>query len=105
MNLDAIYNVAGGNAGLAKAIRESGRAEEIQVITHETNHITIPLIRDGLVHYAISQNPIDLLSTALKLVGYLPDGLTKELHLVDFGVYTKSNLPSYSAMTMRPPRS
>jgi ABC-type sugar transport system substrate-binding protein len=67
--LDAIYNVAGGNLGLAQAIRESGRADSIEVMTYETNHITAPLIREGIVHYAISQTPADLLRAAMTLAG------------------------------------
>jgi LacI family transcriptional regulator len=98
--LDAIYNVAGGNLGLAQAIRESGRVGAIEVMTHETNHITAPLIREGIVHYAISQNPADLLRTAMTLAGQGAKAGLKELHLVDFGVYTSFNLPSYSVASM-----
>jgi LacI family transcriptional regulator len=98
--LDAIYNVAGGNLGLAQAIRESGRAGAIEVMTHETNYITAPLIREGIVHYSISQNPAELLRTAMTLAGQEANAGMKELHLVDFGVYTSFNLPSYSATAM-----
>ena len=96
-NIDAIYNVAGGNLGLAQAIRECGRVGAIEVMAHETNHITAPLIREGIVHYAISQNPAQLLRTAVALAGKGSMVGMKELHLVDFGVYTSFNLPSYSA--------
>jgi LacI family transcriptional regulator len=96
-NLDAIYNVAGGNLGLAQAVRESGRAGAIEVMTHETNHITAPLIREGIVQYAISQNPFDLLRQAVTLTDQ-GAASPKELHLVDFGVYTSFNLPSYSVV-------
>jgi LacI family transcriptional regulator len=95
-DIDAIYNVAGGNAGLAKALTESGRSPSIHVITHEVNHITVPLIRAGTVHYAIAQIPLDLLVKAVDLaVGQTPFG-RKELHLVDFAVYTRFNIPQFA---------
>ena len=39
-DLDAIYNVAGGNAGLAMAVTESGRAGEKCWITKRNHHGT-----------------------------------------------------------------
>ncbi len=94
--LDAIYNVAGGNAGLARAITESGRAEAIHVVTHEANHITVPLVRNGIVQYLIAQDPAELLRTAMDLSKRRSVSQTKELHFIDFGVYTQFNLPGYS---------
>jgi LacI family transcriptional regulator len=94
--LDAIYNVAGGNLGLARAVRESGRADQIRIVTHEANHITVPLIRSGLIDYVIAQDPLQLLTQAMALAR--TDGRTKEVHLLDFGLYTKFNLPSYGTM-------
>jgi LacI family transcriptional regulator len=94
-DLDAIYNVAGGNVGLCRAINECGRAEPIYVVTHEANHVTVPLIRDGLIHYAIAQNPLDLMTRVVALLrGDATDARTG-VSLADFGVYTKFNLPAF----------
>lgn len=110
-NIGALYNVAGGNVGLTTALSESGRAHEIYVVTHEANHVTTPLIREGLIHCAISQSPLDLMTAAVALGDSRSDSPSNEVMLVDFGVYTKFNLPSYavwglpshpSRSTMRP---
>jgi LacI family transcriptional regulator len=93
--LDAIYNVAGGNLGLAQAVRESGRSDKIYVMTHEANHITAPLVRSGIVQYVIAQSPTDLLDRAMALVQRRRTADFEELHFVDFGVYTKFNLPHF----------
>ena len=92
-DLDAIYNVAGGNAGLAQAVAESPRARAIHVITHETNHITVPLLRRGGLHYAIAQHPGDLLA---RTAAFAAQGGPKELNVVDFAVYTPFNIPYFA---------
>lgn len=43
----AVYNVAGGNLGLASALEELGHANDVIVVTHEANRITIPLLKKG----------------------------------------------------------
>ena len=43
----AVYNVAGGNLGLASALEELGHANDVNVVTHEANRITIPLLKKG----------------------------------------------------------
>lgn len=93
-DIDAIYNVAGGNAGLARAVAESPRRRAIHVITHETNHITVPLLRRGDLHYAIAQHPGDLLARAAWRAEH--QGAAKELNFVDFAVYTQFNIPEFS---------
>ena len=75
---------------------ESGYAEKIHVMTHEANQITTPLIREGVVQYVISQNPLELLGKAMELAALRPGSGFKERHLIDFGVYTNFNLPNYS---------
>ena len=94
--LDAIYNVAGGNAGLARAIVESDRADNLHVVTHEANSITVPLVRDGIVQYLISLDPAELLRTAVDLIERRAISRTKELYLINFGVYTRFNPPDYN---------
>lgn len=94
-DLSAIYNVGGGNAGLARAITEQGRAGDIHVIAHEANHITSPLVRDGLIDFVIAQNPLDLLKTLMKLIDSDNTAGSNELHLIDFGIYTRFNLPTF----------
>lgn len=96
-DLDAIYNVAGGNAGLARAVQEAGRAGEMLIITHEANRITAPLLREGVIHYLIAQHPADLLDGAIRAASEPTPRPGNGINLLDFGVYTKFNVPSYAS--------
>ena len=44
----------------------------------------------------ISQNPKELLERALEIAAIPAGEFVKEIHFVDFGVYTRFNLPRYS---------
>jgi LacI family transcriptional regulator len=92
-DLGAIYNVGGGNIGLARALREDGRGRTIFVVTHETNHITIPLAREGLIHFLISQNTQKVLQLALRLAAPTSASGLTSIELLDFCVFTRFNLP------------
>jgi LacI family transcriptional regulator len=95
-DLDAIYNVAGGNTGLARALQESGRTGAIRVISHEANHVTVPLVRAGILQFVLAQDPHALLAKIAELLS-APRGMpAKERHHVDFGLHTRFNLPGYS---------
>lgn len=89
-DLDGIYNVAGGNDGLVEAIAEWGLSDRVTVVCHETNDITVPLIRCGALHFLISQNASTLLQTALDLARQESGAQHK---LIDFQICTPFNLP------------
>jgi LacI family transcriptional regulator len=55
-DIAGIYNVAGGNFGLAKAIDEAQLAQRPLYIAHEVNEITAPLLRTGVIDFLITQN-------------------------------------------------
>ena len=55
-DIAGIYNVAGGNSGLAKAIDEAQLAQRPLYIAHEVNEITEPLLRTGVIDFLITQN-------------------------------------------------
>lgn len=93
-DLQAIYNVGGGNVGLARALVEDGRAGTVFVVTHETNHITIPLTREGTLHFLIGQNTRDMLQTAMHLAVNSNAAMTDSASLLDFFVFTRFNLPA-----------
>lgn len=90
--LGAIYNVGGGNAGMADALRVAGRASDMLVIGHEVNPVTVPLLQSGAMDFAIAANPSDLLDVALRAAAV---GAGAAPALVDFGVYTRFNLPTF----------
>ncbi len=93
-DLAAIYNVAGGNAGLAAALDAEGRANSILVITHETNAITLPLIRRGLVNFLVAQSPYALLNTALQVTRHEVASRRTDQHLLDFTIHSPFNIPT-----------
>jgi LacI family transcriptional regulator len=98
-DLDALYNVAGGNAGLAAALDETGLADRIFVITHETNTITVPLMRRGLINLLIGQSPFLLLETAVRAAQGFEAPSGGEYRLLDFSIHTPFNIPTVNALT------
>ena len=67
-DLRAIYNVAGGNAGLAAALDEFDSPVRPIVVTHEINKVTENLIMNEKIDYILSQDmPRLLLETVDKL--------------------------------------
>lgn len=93
--LGAIYNVGGGNIGLTQAIAEAGKAGDILLVAHEVNGVTVPLLREGRIDYAIASDPSALLHRALELAASDPSTPPREALLFDFGVYTRFNIPQF----------
>lgn len=98
-DLDAVYNVAGGNAGLAAALREaarSGRRARLPtVLAHEANHITEPLLREGIIDYVLAQDTTAMVREALRLATAPSLAGERPIHHLDVGVYTRFNLPGF----------
>ncbi len=94
--LGAIYNVGGGNGGMVDALKAAGRAADILVVGHEVNPVTAPLLRSGAMDFAIAGVPRDLLSAALRMAAGTEQGTGKDVQHLDFGVYTRFNLPSFA---------
>jgi LacI family transcriptional regulator len=95
----ALYNVSGGNDGLAEAVAEVGRTQDVLVVIHEVNDITVPLLRAGKVNFLISQDPRDLLTEAVKQIDLLRSQRVNEV-LVDFSVHTAFNIPTYGHLPL-----
>jgi len=93
--LGAIYNVAGGNLGLLEALRETGRGSDLMIVGHEVNHITQPILQEGIIDFVIAQSPTELLSTAMLQARQLKAQRDSDQSLIDFGVFTRFNLPAY----------
>ncbi|WP_118180076.1 LacI family DNA-binding transcriptional regulator [Paraburkholderia phosphatilytica] len=73
--LDGIYNVAGGNEGLAAALREKHLAGKTLYVTHEVNRVTEPLLRSDVIDYLLTQDLKLLLKTAVENLTAVSDGL------------------------------
>lgn len=94
-DLGAIYNVAGGNLGLARALEERGLAGRILLVTHEANHITVPLLQSGAIKFVIAQNPTEILQHATQAA--LSADPPKAPVFVNFGIHTAYNIPDYGS--------
>ena len=55
--LAGVYNIGGGNRGIARALEEAGRAREVTFIGHELTEFTRRLLVTGTVDAIIDQNP------------------------------------------------
>lgn len=92
-DLAAIYNVGGGNLGLAQALRDAGRAGAVLVVAHEVNRNTMPLAEEGVVQFLIGQDTAAMLDRALAVAtapALAPDDVVSH---VPCAVYTRFNLP------------
>ena len=92
--LDGIYNVAGGNEGLAAALRERGLAGRTLYVTHEVNAVTEPLLRADVIDYLLSQDLRLLLRTAVEQMRNAVAGGTPPAQaLVPIETYSRYSLP------------
>lgn len=92
--LGAIYNVGGGNTGVAEALRQSGRHRDVLLVGHEVNAVTTPLLKDGAMDYAIAADVDAILGEALQLASAEDTSSLRETILLNFSVYTRFNLPA-----------
>ena len=65
------------------------------VVVHEITDIHVPLLRAGKINFLLSQDPRDLLTEAVRQIDLLRMHRSASEVLVDFGVYTAFNMPSY----------
>ncbi|HDS1733257.1 LacI family DNA-binding transcriptional regulator [Pseudomonas sp. BP8] len=54
--LDGIYNAAGGNKGLADALKKHGLDGKTIFVAHEINSVTEPLIKSGVIDYTLTKD-------------------------------------------------
>jgi LacI family transcriptional regulator len=92
-NIAGIYNVAGGNRGLARALGELQRAHRPVYITHELNGVTEPLLRTRQIDYLIVQNLDEMVRRATEFMREIPgdDRQSHELEGIPFRLLTPFN--------------
>ncbi len=56
-DLKGIYITGGGVDGVARALTESGKEKDTVVICHDLTPVSTRLIKEGVVNYAIGQDP------------------------------------------------
>ncbi|MBV9129553.1 MAG: LacI family DNA-binding transcriptional regulator [Verrucomicrobia bacterium] len=57
-DVSGIYNIGGGNRGIAQALEESGRAKEVVFGAHELTEHTRRFLLSGVIDFLIDQNPL-----------------------------------------------
>ena len=78
-NIVGVYNVAGGNRGLAQAVSELQHLYRPVYITHELNRVTEPLLRTKQIDYLIVQDLDEMVRRAALFV--------REISAEDRGVH------------------
>ena len=74
-DLAGIYNIGAGNTGIARALKERGREQQVVFIGHEVTEGTKALLLDGTLDAVIDQNPRVEAREALNLLGRAVRGL------------------------------
>ena len=94
-----IYNVAGGNFGLARAIDEAGLDRRPLYIAHEVNEVTEPLLRTGVIDFLISQNIESLVRSSRQVLVdlRLGTGSVRELNYLPVQVVSEFTLAPSTA--------
>ena len=72
-NIVGVYNVAGGNRGLAQALSESRTAYRAVYVTHELNRVTEPLLRTQQIDYLIVQDLDEIFRRATQFMREIPE--------------------------------
>jgi LacI family transcriptional regulator len=93
-DIAGIYNVAGGNFGLARAIDEAGLDRHPLYIAHEVNDVTEPLLRTGTIDFLISQNIESLVRMTRQVLidSSLNTGSVRELNYLPIQVVSEFTL-------------
>jgi LacI family transcriptional regulator len=93
-NIAGVYNVAGGNRGLAQAVGESQHASRPVYITHELNRVTEPLLRAEQIDYLIVQDLDEMVRRATQFMREIPanDRGVHALEFVRFHLTTQFNI-------------
>jgi LacI family transcriptional regulator len=92
-DLAAIYNVGGGNTGIARALQERGRQHSVVFLAHEATEGTKELLLDGTLDAVIDQNPRVEAREALNILTHAVKGLHYEQHPPRLQVIFKENIP------------
>ena len=73
-DLAGVYNIGGGADGIARALREAGREQEVVFIGHGLTPDTRGFLIDGVMDAVITQNPQDALMDCVTIFGNLRAG-------------------------------
>jgi LacI family transcriptional regulator len=91
-----IYNLVGGDLGLAQAITEILLPRRPLYITHQLDEATEPLLRAGVIDFLITDNLESIVNAAKRFVVGLRTGAARsgEVNLIPIELISKFNLQS-----------
>ncbi|MBX3569866.1 MAG: LacI family DNA-binding transcriptional regulator [Rhizobiaceae bacterium] len=92
-DLAAIYNVGAGNTGIARALKERGRHNEVVFVGHDVTSGTKELLLDGTIDAVIDQNPRVEAREALNILSSTIRGETYDPHPPRLQVIFRENIP------------
>jgi LacI family transcriptional regulator len=90
-----LYNVGAGTAGVAKALTDSGRQEQVVFVGHDVTVLTRKLLLQGVMDAAISQNPGHEARAAVRVLLALARGepILSEQEKIRIDIVMRDNLP------------
>lgn len=92
-DLNAIYNIGAGNAGIAKALKERALDQKIIFLGHEIAQDTQELLLDGTIDAIIDQNPRVEAREALTILEHAIRKQPFEFHPPRLQVILRENIP------------
>ncbi len=92
-DLAGVYNIGAGNPGIARALRERGRARAVVFLGHELTEGSKPLLLDGTLDAVIDQNPRVEAREALNLLVHAVRRLPYAGHPPRLHIVFKENMP------------
>jgi len=94
-DISGIYNIGAGNAGIARALEEGGKAGAVVLIGHEVTDDTKPLLLNGVLHAVIDQNPRVEAREALNILSHSLRGQAYAPHPPRLQIVFKENIPEF----------
>lgn len=92
-DLAAIYNIGAGNRGIARALEEAGRAQEVVFIGHDLTEFTKQYLLAGVMDAVIDQNPRVEARETLEQLVRAARGQSWSAHPLRTQIILKENLP------------
>ncbi|HHY50695.1 MAG TPA: substrate-binding domain-containing protein, partial [Alphaproteobacteria bacterium] len=93
-DLCGLYNAGAGNAGLLRALEQSGRAGRLRVVAHELTAPTRQGLATGVIDVVLDQNPDGEIRAAIAAARALALGRGGDVHPepIEIGIFLRDNL-------------
>lgn len=92
-DLAGIYNIGAGNQGIARALREHGKAGKVTFIGHDATEGNKALLLDGTIDAVIDQNPRVQAREALNILYSAVTGSACQTHPFRLQIVFRENIP------------